>query len=84
MPVEMVSFYKQNIRYIEESAVNPDKRRYIVPEEAPRHYIDLDVYGDSATLKLPRYWKEAAEKILRLSADLGHYVADAHVPLHTK
>ena len=117
MPVEMVSFYKKNIRYIEESAVNPDKRRYIVPEEAPRHYIDLDVYGDSAAHKLPRYWKEAIEKIgvdslnahgilpwnifrvyldlkdaffvrnpekiLRLSADLGHYVADAHVPLHT-
>ncbi len=113
----MVSFYKKNIRYIEESAVNPDRRRYIVPEEAPRHYIDLDVYGDSAAPKLPRYWKEAIEKIgvdslhahgilpwnifrvyldlkdaffvrnpekiLRLSADLGHYVADAHVPLHT-
>ncbi|MFN3916717.1 MAG: zinc dependent phospholipase C family protein [Flavobacteriales bacterium] len=24
-----------------------------------------------------------AERILRLSADLGHYVGDAHVPLHT-
>lgn len=117
LPVEMVSFYKKNIRYIEESAVNPDQRRYMVPEEAPRHYIDLDTYGDSATLKLPRYWKEAVEKIgadslhahgilpwnifrtyldlkdaffirnperiLKLSADLGHYVADAHVPLHT-
>jgi hypothetical protein len=23
------------------------------------------------------------EKIIRLSADLGHYIADAHVPLHT-
>ncbi|GHN00677.1 hypothetical protein WSM22_21660 [Cytophagales bacterium WSM2-2] len=113
----MVSFYKKNLRYIEESAVNPDKRRYIVPEEAPRHFIDLDVYGDSAVFKLPRYWKFAVEKfgedslqkhgilpwniqrvylqlkdaffvrnperILKLSADLGHYIADAHVPLHT-
>ena len=117
LPVEMITFYKKNIRYIEEASVNPDRRRYVVPEEAPRHYIDLDVYGDSAAVKLPRYWKDAVEKmgedslmkrgivpwhitrvyfqlkdaflikdpdrILRLSADLGHYIADAHVPLHT-
>lgn len=117
LPMEMASFFKKNIRYIEESAVNPDRRRYIVPDEASRHYIDLDTYGDSAAFKLPRYWKDAVEKIgedslrrhgilpwniqrvyfqlkdaffirdpekiLKLSADLGHYVADAHVPLHT-
>ena len=117
LPVEMVSFYKSNIQYITEAAINPDRRRYAVPEEAPRHFIDLDVYGDSAAFKLPRYWKEAVEKfgedslmkhgivpwhinrvyiqlkeafllkdpdrILRLSADIGHYIGDAHVPLHT-
>lgn len=117
LPVEMITFYKSNIRYITEAAVNPDRRRYAVPEEAPRHFIDLDVYGDSAAFKLPRYWKEAVEKfgedslmehgivpwhinrvyiqlkeafllkdpdrILRLSADIGHYIGDAHVPLHT-
>lgn len=113
----MISIYKKNIRYIEESAVNPDRRRYIVADEAPKHYIDLDDYGDSAAFKLPRYWNNAKEiykedtlmahgilpwhiqhvylelkdaffvrdpeRILKLSADLGHYVADAHVPLHT-
>jgi hypothetical protein len=113
----MVGFYKNNIRYIEEAAVNPDRRRYINVEEAPRHYIDLDKYGDSAAFHLPRSWTDAVEKfsedslqahgilpwnitrvyyqlkeaflvrdperILHLSADLGHYVADAHVPLHT-
>lgn len=117
LPPEMISFYKKNIRYIEEDAVNPDRRRYIVSEEAARHYIDLDVYGDSAAYRLPNYWKDALEKftvdtlqahgilpwhiyrvyyelkdaflvrdperIVRLSADLGHYVGDAHVPLHT-
>jgi hypothetical protein len=117
LPVEMITFYKKNIRSIEEDAVNPDRRRYINPDEAPRHYIDLDDYGDSAAFHLPRYWKGAVEKfgedtlkargilpwhishtyfelkdafmvrdperIIRLSADLGHYVADAHVPLHT-
>lgn len=117
LPMEMAPFYKKNIRFIEESAVNPDRRRYIMPNEAPRHFIDLDKYGDSAIFKLPKYWNQAVEKfgedslnahgilpwniqhfylqlkeafftrnpdrILKLSADLGHYIADAHVPLHT-
>jgi len=117
LPPEMIGFYKHHIRFITEKAVNPDMRRYAIPEEAPRHYIDLDVYGDSAVHKLPRYWFDAVEmytedtlqaygivpwhvnrvkdwltdafkkqdkdQILRLSADLGHYIADANVPLHT-
>lgn len=117
LPPEMVGFYKRHIRYITENAVNPDRRRYAVDGEAPRHYIDIDVYGDSALYKMPRFWQQAVERytedtlmahgivpwhinrmkyqlteafrerdldrILRLSADLGHYVADACVPLHT-
>lgn len=119
LPEEMFGFYKKNIRYLTESAVKPDARRYIVKGEAPRHFIDADakVYGDSAIYKLPRYWKEAVEKfsedtlmtygivpwhiqsmkhrlteafrerkpalILTLSAEIGHYIADANVPLHT-
>lgn len=113
----MIGFYKHHIQYITENAVNPDRRRYAVDGEAPRHYIDLDIYGDSAIYKMPRYWKDAVVKytedtlqaygivpwhinrvryqltdamkvgdvsnILRLSADIGHYIADANVPLHT-
>ncbi len=29
------------------------------------------------------FQKEDLDKILRISADLGHYIGDAHVPLHT-
>ena len=117
LPPEMVGFYKKHIIYITENAVNPDRRRYVIPAEGPRHFIDLDVYGDSALTKLPHYWTEAVKQfgadslqkhgvvpwhislvkyqlteafkqheivaILKLSADLGHYVADACVPLHT-
>jgi hypothetical protein len=117
LPPEMIGFYKANIAYITEAAVNPDRRRFTVVEEAARHYLDLDHYGDSALYKMPRYWNDAVEKytedtlkaygvlpwhinrmyfqlrdafmmrdpnrILKLSADLGHYLADAHVPLHT-
>lgn len=121
LPPEMVGFYKYYIGYITENSVNPDKRRYAVPDEAPRHYIDIDIYykfyGDSAVYKMPRYWGDAVGKftedtlkaygivpwhifrmkndltrafekmdvprILRLSAEIGHYIADANVPLHT-
>ncbi|MFD1188684.1 zinc dependent phospholipase C family protein [Pontibacter rugosus] len=117
LPPEMVGFYKKHIRYITENAVNPDKRRYAVEGEAARHYIDLDVYGDSALHTMPRFWLQAVEKysedtlqaygivpwhinlmkhqltqafkernqdrILRLSTEIGHYIADACVPLHT-
>ena len=117
LPPDMIGFYKKNISYLTEAAVNPDRRRYAVVGEAPRHFIDLDQYGDSSAYHLPRYWNEAVmklgqdsleahgivpwhiqrmywqlkeaflmrdpQKILRLSAELGHYVADAHVPLHT-
>lgn len=117
LPPEMIGFYKKNIEYITEASVNPDKRRFSIADEAPRHYIDLDHFGDSSLYKMPRYWKDAVEKysedtlkaygilpwhitqmyfrlkdafavkdpgkILTLSSELGHYLADAHVPLHT-
>lgn len=117
LPSPMIGFYKTNIDYITEASVNPDKRRFTVVDEAPRHYIDIDHYGDSAILKMPRYWNEAVEKysedtlkaygilpwhinrmyyqlrdafatkdrqrIIKISTELGHYIADAHVPLHT-
>lgn len=117
LPPEMAAFYKQHINYLEQKATLPDQRRYVVAEEAPRHYIDLDVYGDSAAWKLPRYWQQASDsltadtlqaygivpwhiqrmyyrltdafrrhdqpKVLKYSAEIGHYIADANVPLHT-
>ncbi|HEY0031389.1 MAG TPA: zinc dependent phospholipase C family protein [Bacteroidia bacterium] len=117
LPEGMIGFYKQHIEYISAHAVDPDKRRYANEEEAPRHYIDIDHYGEHAFDSVPQRWKKAVEKysedtlkaygivpwhiekmvyrlteafkaenmdlILHYSADLGHYIADAHVPLHT-
>jgi len=117
LPPEMMLFYKKYIDYLTVNAVNPDKRRYAVAGEAPRHFIDLDAYADTSGATLPRNWREATERygadtlalhgivpwhiqvakfqlteafkardakrILKLSADLGHYIADANVPLHT-
>jgi hypothetical protein len=117
LPPELIGFYKSNIEFITEHAVDPDKRRYAVPDEAARHFIDLDRYGASPLDSMPHRWDDAIKKypedtlkahgivpwhievmmrrltaafkaedydrILRLSADLGHYIGDAHVPLHT-
>ncbi len=116
LPPEMILLYKPNIDFLTEHAVDPDKRRYAVPEEGPRHYIDLDKYGQFPWDSLPRNWNEAVKKystdslqkhgivpwwvqtmlswltqafkekdqvkILKLSAEIGHYISDAHVPLH--
>lgn len=117
LPPEMLVLYKPHIDFIADHAVDPDKRRYVVKEEAPRHYIDMDRYGRYPFDSLPRQWTTAIEKhtedslhahgivpwwiqvmlarltkafaaknqaaILKLSAEIGHYIADAHVPLHT-
>lgn len=117
LPPEMIGFYKKHIQYIYEHAVDPDKRRNVNVDEAPRHYIDIDHYGSEPFNAVPKYWKDAVNKfsedtlkeygilpwhiekmmynlqeafmdedldlILHYSADIGHYIADAHVPLHT-
>lgn len=120
LPPEMFGFYKKHLNYLVEHSVDPDKRRYADPDEAVRHYIDIDHFvkpEEDPFEAMPTKWSEAVdkftedslktygilpwqvtwvtnqlskafeekdvEKILHLSADLGHYVADANVPLHT-
>jgi hypothetical protein len=117
LPEQLMGFYKENIEFITEHAVDPDKRRYAVKEEAARHYIDLDHYEVFAPVDtVPKRWKDAiakysedtllaygivpwhvntmmyrltdafkerdSERILKTSTEIGHYIADAHVPLH--
>ena len=112
----MVVLYKPNIEFLSEHAVDPDKRRYAVAAEGPRHFIDIDHYGKYPYAALPNNWKDAVEKfgedsliangivpwhvqimmnrltkafkeknfssIMKNSAEIGHYISDAHVPLH--
>lgn len=118
LPTEMFGFYKANIASITELAVQADKRRYLLKDEAPRHYLDADYYESVIPLDtIPRNYDSAIAwygtdtlmahgivpwhvmrvkwwltkafierdftSIIKLSADLGHYVGDLHVPLHT-
>lgn len=115
LPPALHLFYRRHQRELQELAVLPDSRRYILDEEAARHYIDLDKYDINQisfssweqvlhttpedSLKkhgivpwhipivyqrlVNAFIKKDTLLIIRLSAELGHYVADAHVPLHT-
>jgi len=116
LPPEMLVFYKPSINFLSEHSTDPDKRRYAVADEGPRHYLDVDKYGSYPYPDLPRKWNEAVakfgkdslikhgivpwhvqvmlsrlteafkeknySKILKNSAEIGHYISDAHVPLH--
>src|SRR5215217_6648600 len=62
LPPEMMVLYKPNIEFLTEHAVDPDKRRYAIAEEAPRHYIDIDHYGTFPFDSLPRKWEDAVAK----------------------
>ncbi len=59
LPPQMMVFFKPNIDYLTDHAVDPDMRRYASKHEAPRHYIDLDNYGTPPYADLPRQWLDA-------------------------
>ena len=62
LPEDLFGFYKPHIEYISEHAVDPDKRRYAFAEEAARHYIDVDHYGEPPFDEIPRKWNDAVVK----------------------
>lgn len=62
LPPEMIVFYKKNLEYITEHAVDPDKRRYATKHEAVRHYIDIDHWGQYPFPEVPRNWTDALMK----------------------
>jgi hypothetical protein len=117
LPKPMRSFFHTNMQYLVENAPRPDTRRNQDSAEASRHFIDLEIFGDSAAWKMPVDWDPAVrvytkdsllkygyvpyhivtmknkltgafrsgnkDSILFYAADLGHYIGDANVPLHT-
>jgi hypothetical protein len=58
LPPEMIGFYKRNIEFVTEHAVDPDKRRYATKHEAVRHYIDIDHWGSYPFTEVPRNWTD--------------------------
>lgn len=64
LPDSMQSFYYNHIDYITESSVVPDLRRPLINDknEAPRHYIDIEDFGNLPVSSLPKTTKEAYTK----------------------
>src|SRR6266478_82546 len=56
VPSPLFVFYKNHIEFITEHAIDPDRRRYADPDEAPRHFIDLDHYIADGLDSIPKYW----------------------------
>lgn len=117
LPKDPGNYFYKNMDYLQYNAVRPDVRRNEDKNEAPKHFIDFEAYGDSAAYTMPWQWKDAVKKfskdtlleygyvpywiietqkrltnafkqgngdsILFYAADLGHYIEDANVPLHT-
>ena len=123
LPDEIRPFYERNRTFLIEYAVVPDLLRNLdVADEPPRHFLDMDAYGEYPFAALPRDYDEAVrtfgrktvdengllpwraadiygrlvtaferagrqegyslDDIKLMSAVLGHYVADAHMPFH--
>ncbi|TVQ49910.1 MAG: hypothetical protein EA362_03505 [Saprospirales bacterium] len=59
LPPQMMPLFKTEIEYLSAHAVDPDRRRYATPHEGPRHFIDVDVWGDFPFPDLPRGWHSA-------------------------
>ncbi len=117
LPGQLRLFFYTNMDSLVSQSVRPDERRGSDATEASKHFIDLEMYGDSAAFKMPLQWDAAvsmftkdtllkygyvpyhvvymkerltaafkernADSILFYAADIGHYIADAQVPLHT-
>ena len=117
LPKSMRPFFYENKDSIARNAPRPDQRRGTDSTEAPKHFIDIEAFGDSAAWKMPMNFTEAIheygkdslvrfgylpyqviavknklanafrsgnrDSIVFYATDLGHYIGDAHVPLHT-
>jgi hypothetical protein len=59
LPSPMRAFFWKNRDSIVSQSIRPDVRRNSDRKEAPRHFIDLENYGDSAAWKMPRTMDEA-------------------------
>lgn len=62
LPQELIGFYKKNIEYMTEHAIDPDKRRYATKHEGVRHYIDIDHWDQIPFNNVPRDFEEAIIK----------------------
>jgi hypothetical protein len=69
LPAPMKAFFWKNRDSIVSQSIRPDVRRSTDKTEFPRHFIDLEAYGDSAGWKMPH---EEAAAIQQFTSDTLH------------
>lgn len=62
LPKKLQPFFYQNKVALVKESVQPDQRRNSDNTEAPKHFIDLEMYGDSAAWRMPQQWDDAVAK----------------------
>lgn len=62
LPKGLQPFFYENKEYLVRHSVRPDVRRNNDKTEAPKHYISLEGFGDSAAWKLPKSMSAAMVK----------------------
>src|SRR5262245_18441354 len=62
LPESMRPFFYENKDSIARNAPRPDQRRGTDSTEAPKHFIDIEAFGDSADSKMPTNGTEALQK----------------------
>lgn len=68
LPPEMMYFFKENIEFLTDHGPDPDKRKYVDPTEAVKHYIDIDYWGEYPFPDLPRKWTSVMTKYVEVYA----------------
>lgn len=82
LPSEMRVFFYNHIDFITEDAVVPDLRRSLINDrnEPPRHYIDIEDFGNIPLSSFPKTTKEAYQKydsvFLNKTGYLPWYIQD--------
>jgi len=61
LPKKMQKFFVRNINSVVNNSIRPDIRRNTDFTEAPKHFIDLENYGDSSAWKMPLKWDDAVK-----------------------
>ena len=74
LPKSLQPFFHQNMDYLVKNSVRPDQRRNSDKTEAPKHYIDLEPFGDSAAWKMPMEWNAAVARYSKDSLEKYGYV----------
>ena len=62
LPAEIRPFFYKNLEKVVADAPRPDQRRNTDSTEAPKHFIDLEMYGENAAHSMPFDWQKAVQQ----------------------